>query len=499
MTKPATITHFRSNKGREFLFFNGAQVRKVINGLIEAPEFHGAPTNLPTSKIVNFAKVALVKSPGGEVTFCVKVSAAHQYEPLTIPSHRHQSIPARYVGDDIGMCLALPGSEVHSGIVDVIGAAMRGIASAAQFDALAACAQPHGADNTDTNMTNDKYKAGTSAPLPGHFATVPPSSPKVHTFTLPPADQPAPVAKVAKACSLDAFGDLGTAIRQEIDTRIESAPKAPSVTVTVSVPGYVPVTLPAGETLHERFSALLLRCTAQMPKDRNVLLVGARGSGKTHAAEQVAKSLGLAFDGVSMSGGTTERAFWGSTTLQNGTMSWKPSRFVDMFGKGGVFLIDELDKADPTVVTALNMATSNGYIVPVDAAERIERHPDFIVIAGANALSNDRAYTASVRLDASSLDRFAIMTWGYSDAITKHVAGQCGSELDAEWLVRITGQIRRRIESKGWGGEVEWGTRSVARVASWIRAKVAPLDAVAMEMEALPTQVRDELRMGLVY
>jgi len=482
MTKPATITHFRSNKGREFLFFNGAQVRKVINGLIEAPEFHGAPTNLPTSKIVNFAKIALVKSPGGEVTFCVKVSAAHQYEPLTIPSHRHASIPSRYVGDDIGMCLAVPGSEVHTSIVNVIGCALRGIASAAQFDALAAYAQPHGADNTHT-ATDDK-------------------------FPKPMADfNPKPIAPVAKTASkdaaapstLDAFGTLGSAIRAEIDARIELAPKAPSVTVTVSVPGYVPVTLPAGETLHERFSALLLRCTAQMPKDRNVLLVGARGSGKTHAAEQVAKSLGLAFDGVSMSGGTTERAFWGSTTLHNGTMSWKPSRFVDMFGKGGVFLIDELDKADPTVVTALNMATSNGYIVPVDAAERINRHPDFIVIAGANALSNDRAYTASVRLDASSLDRFAIMQWGYSDAITKHVAGQCGSELDAEWLVRTTGQIRRRIESKGWGGEVEWGTRSVARVASWIRAKVAPLDAIAMEMEALPNQVREELRMGLVH
>jgi MoxR-like ATPase len=489
MTKPATITHFRSNKGREFLFFNGAQVRKVINGLIEKPEFHGAPTNLPTSKIVNFAKIALVKSPGGEVTFCVKVSAAHQYEPLTIPSHRHASIPTRYVGAEIAAAIVplAPGGEVDRAIIHVIGAAMRGVASAAQFDALAACAQPHGYDTTDTNTTNDKYKAGTHVPLPGHVATVP--QPIANTAS---KDAAAP-------STLDAFGTLGSAIRAEIDARIELAPKAPSVTVTVSVPGYVPVTLPAGETLHERFSALLLRCTAQMPKDRNVLLVGARGSGKTHAAEQVAKSLGLAFDGVSMSGGTTERAFWGSTTLQNGTMSWKPSRFVDMFGKGGVFLIDELDKADPTVVTALNMATSNGYIVPVDAAERIERHPDFIVIAGANALANDRAYTASVRLDASSLDRFAIMQWGYSDAITKHVAGQCGSELDAEWLVRTTGQIRRRIESKGWGGEVEWGTRSVARVASWIRAKVAPLDAVAMEMEALPNQVREELRMGLVY
>jgi MoxR-like ATPase len=478
--KPATLTHFRSHKGREFLFFNGAQFRKIINRLIESPEFPGALVGLPASKVANFAKIALVKSGTGGVTFCVKVSAAHQYEPILLTgASQANGVPLRYVGQDFASTLDA-NDDHYKNIVVAIASAMRGTATDDHFDCIASMVEPHGADNTHT-ATDDK--------LPKPMADFNPK---------PPAKQPAETA-AKKNFNLDAFGDLGAAIREEIDARIESAPKAPSVTVTVSVPGYTPVTLPAGETVHERFSGLLLRCTSQMPKDRNVLLVGPRGSGKTHAAEQVAKSLGLAFDGVSMSGGTTERAFWGSTTLQNGCMSWKPSRFVDMFAKGGVFLIDELDKADPTVVTALNMATSNGYIVPVDAAERIERHPDFIVIAGANALANDRAYTASVRLDASSLDRFAIMTWGYSDAITKHVAGQCGSELHAEWLVTTTGQIRRRIAAKGWSGEVEWGTRSVARVASWIRAKVAPLDAVAMEMEALPAQVRDELRMGITF
>lgn len=479
--KPATLTHFRSHKGREFLFFNGAQFRKIINRLIESPEFPGALVGLPASKVANFAKIALVKSGTGGVTFCVKVSAAHQYEPILLTgAAQANGVPVRYVGQDFASTLDAT-DDHYKNIVTAIAHAMRGTATNDHFDCIASMVEPHGADNTHT-ATDDK--------LPKPMADFNPK---------PIAKQPADTGAAKKNFNLDAFGDLGAAIREEIDARIESAPKAPSVTVTVSVPGYTPVTLPVGETVHERFSGLLLRCTSQMPKDRNVLLVGPRGSGKTHAAEQVAKSLGLAFDGVSMSGGTTERAFWGSTTLQNGTMSWKPSRFVDMFAKGGVFLIDELDKADPTVVTALNMATSNGYIVPVDAAERIERHPDFIVIAGANALANDRAYTASVRLDASSLDRFAIMTWGYSDAITKHVAGQCGSELHAEWLVTTTGQIRRRIAAKGWSGEVEWGTRSIARVASWIRAKVAPIEAIAMEMEALPAQVRDELRTGITF
>jgi MoxR-like ATPase len=460
MARKAPVTAFTSDRGSRYLFLNGSGVRDAYNKWAQERAGFGFPQSL-----ANFAKIALLRRHGnGPIELVVKPSATSAYSTIRIGA-----------GAD-NAAAALRDLLISDGGI------VPGVAAMARSAVLGQV---------------DEYEA----PFDSIFATLsaeaqeePQEQPKRQERR--PDVERAPQGAPNGAGLLDAFGDFGKAINGAIVTVVERAiadlPKGGNA-VTVTVPGYTAITLPDGEVMHEEFPALLLRCTAQKPKDRNVLLVGARGSGKTHAAEQVARSLGLAFDAVSMSGGTTERAFWGTTTIRDGNMVWKPSRFVEMFRAGGVFLIDELDKADPTVVTALNMATSNGYICPVDSDERIVRHDQFIVVAGANALASDRAYTGSTRLDASSLDRFAIMRWDYSPAITARVAAECGDARAADWIVRLTDAMRARIESKGWRGEVEWGTRTVARVASWIRAGQSRAQAVAMETGAMAPNVRAEL------
>lgn len=463
MARKAPVTLFTSDRGSRFLFLNGSAIRAAYNAWVG--QGNGLPCNL-----ANFAKVAIIARVDDTVTFAVKASATHAYTSVIVPGGED----AQRLSDAFRPALAsMPNADAMHGL---IRAALRGAATAQQF-AEVAHALPQEREEPQQQQQQPAPQPQPPAPTPG---------------TQAPAPQPVPQG----AGLLDAFGDFGRSIHGAIVTVVERAvadlPKG-GAAVTITVPGYTPVTLPDGEVTHEAFPGLLRRCTAQKPKDRNVLLVGPRGSGKTHAAEQVARSLGMAFDAISMSGGTTERAFWGSTTIRDGNMAWKPSRFVDMFRTGGVFLIDELDKADPTVVTALNMATSNGYICPADSDARIERHADFIVIAGANALASDRAYTGSTRLDASSLDRFAMLRWDYSPAITARVAAECGDARTADWIVRLSDAMRARIESKNWRGEVEWGTRTVARVASWVRSGCSRAEAVTMELEAMPANVRTEL------
>jgi MoxR-like ATPase len=469
MARKAPISLFTSDRGTRYLFLNGGAFRTAYN----AWRATGAGSGMP-SELSNFAKIAIVER-GGRVSFEVKASATHQYMALASISEWADAL-----GRAFGDTLPVPhGAPVAVALAQAVSDCAQNRATVAQFDSLALlAAQAFPAQDRDDDAPRRE-----PAPQPARLDAQP-----------QPAPQPSGVN--VGAGMLDAFGDFGKAIHGTIVTVVERAvsvlPKGGGA-VHITVPGYTPVALPDGEVTHESFPALLTRCTAQKPKDRNVLLLGPRGSGKTHAAEQVARALGMAFDAVSMSGGTTERAFWGSTTIRDGNMAWKPSRFVEAFRKGGVFLIDELDKADPTVVTALNMATSNGYICPSDSDERIERHPDFIVLAGANALASDRAYTGSTRLDASSLDRFAIMRWDYSPAITARVAAECGDARAADWIVRLSDAMRARIDAKNWRGEVEWGTRTVGRVASWIRAGRSRADAVAMELDAMPANIRNEL------
>lgn len=474
MAKAASITYFKSDRGTEYLYLNGGAVRQAFNKAREQGY------TLRPYDLSNFAKVAFMRRAGGAASLAIKPTASHAYEAVHTPC---PNTPQR-LADLLTVGIPWQGS---TGILETLREAVTmsvatGAITAEVWERLRTYA-----------VQADPMPEQAPQPKPQQA----PPSPEESDYLASKAG--AQFRTGGAPSALASFGALGDAIRTDIDAAvavaIEKAPKPTVQAITISIPECRPITLPEGEVLHERFDRLLTSVTRQKPKDCNALLLGPRGSGKTHAAEQVAKALGRPFDAVSMSGGTTERAFWGSTVIRNGNMEWRPSRFVEMFRTGGVFLIDELDKADATVVTALNMATSNGYICPIDGPGRIDRHPEFVCIACANALWADRAYTGSSRPDASSLERFDVINWDYSKAITARVAAECGDATQADWLIRLSDALRARIASKGWRGEQEWSTRSVARVASWIRCGKTRAEAIEWELESRPANVREELAM----
>lgn len=149
----------------------------------------------------------------------------------------------------------------------------------------------------------------------------------------------------------------------------------------------------------------------------NIFLVGSAGSGKTTAAENIAKALNLEF------------YFTGAITSE-----FKLSGFIDAHGKvvstdfrkayqnGGVFLFDEIDASFPQAILAFNAALANKFMDFPDG--RIYKHDDFYCIAAANTFGTgaDRQYVGRNQLDAASLDRFIFLSWDIDENLEHELA-----------------------------------------------------------------------------
>lgn len=143
-----------------------------------------------------------------------------------------------------------------------------------------------------------------------------------------------------------------------------------------------------------------------------VMLVGPAGCGKTYMVAKVAEALGLEFYDQSCSEGVSESIFtgWLLPIDKGGAFEYVESPFIRAYENGGVFLLDEMDAADPNLLTLLNKAIANdGFYLPQRYKKPlVKKHKDFVVIAAANTFGKgaDAEYVGRNALDAATLDRF---------------------------------------------------------------------------------------------
>jgi len=182
---------------------------------------------------------------------------------------------------------------------------------------------------------------------------------------------------------------------------------------------------------------------------QNLLMVGPAGSGKTMLARSLAEALGRTFGFISLSAGISETHLFGRLLPQaDGSWQYNPSQFVEIYEKGGVFLLDEIDAADANVMVAINAALANGVLANPNG--RIHhRHKDTIVIGAANTWGRgaDTQYVGRNQLDAATLDRFVLSTVmvDYDTKLEKDLAN---AALDAEkggQLIRWVWDLRKSI------------------------------------------------------
>lgn len=166
--------------------------------------------------------------------------------------------------------------------------------------------------------------------------------------------------------------------------------------------------------VHEAFDKVLKLVNLDIP----VFLSGAAGTGKNVICKQVAEALNLNFY---FTNAVTQEYQLKGFIDANGT--FHETQFYKAFTQGGLFFLDEMDGSIPETLIILNAAIANRYFdFPTG---KVEAHPDFRVIAAGNTVGTgaDIEYTGRFQLDASSLDRFALIEVDYSPAIENGVTG----------------------------------------------------------------------------
>ncbi len=184
---------------------------------------------------------------------------------------------------------------------------------------------------------------------------------------------------------------------------------------------------------HKKFATLLRACSRRV----NVWLAGPSGSGKTTAAMAVAKSLNLPFYFL----GAMEDPFAILGYMDaSGKLVRTPAR--EAYENGGVLLLDECDSYSPSATVALNAMLGNGMCAFPDGV--IKRHPDCIIVAGANTWGHGATheYVGRNKLDTAFLKRFAQIAWGYDSDL------ELATAPNLAWTKRVQA-VRAAVVAKG--------------------------------------------------
>jgi energy-coupling factor transporter ATP-binding protein EcfA2 len=185
-------------------------------------------------------------------------------------------------------------------------------------------------------------------------------------------------------------------------------------TVRVEIVNGDKVTKTEGQ--HFLFPLVVKLISAGVP----VMLCGPAGSGKTTLAHNVARVLEKQFEFNSYGPGMSEAKLLG---YKDAGGSYHSTALIRMAKAGGVYLADELDRADGAIVTTLNSLLANGQISTPEGC--FEKHSDFVFIAGTNTAgtgAND-LYTAAQEQDAALLDRLFFLSMPYDEALEERACG----------------------------------------------------------------------------
>lgn len=188
------------------------------------------------------------------------------------------------------------------------------------------------------------------------------------------------------------------------------------------------------EVKHEKFEMI----KACIDNDIPVYLAGPAGSGKNYTLEQISWELGLEFYFTN-----SVQQEYKLTGFIDAGGTYHETEFYKAFKNGGIFFLDEMDASIPEVLVLLNAAIANRYFEFPNG--KIKAHKNFRVVAAGNTVGSgaDEIYTGRLVLDQATLDRFAIIDFGYDRNIEMHIAK------GNKELVDFVEAIRTEAETNG--------------------------------------------------
>lgn len=173
--------------------------------------------------------------------------------------------------------------------------------------------------------------------------------------------------------------------------------------------------------------------------NKNIMLVGPAGGGKSSLCSQIAEVLKLQFYPMSVGLQTTKSDLLGFINAK-GDYITSPVR--EAYEKGGVLLLDEFDATHAGVVTILNSMLANDFCSFPDKI--VNKHKDFVCFVACNTYGKGGSidYVGRNRLDGATLDRFICIDVDYDKLLENQLTN------NKEWL-KIIEKMRKNISEFG--------------------------------------------------
>ena len=213
------------------------------------------------------------------------------------------------------------------------------------------------------------------------------------------------------------------------------------------------------ELQHYKIDTIIKAMDSARRNSKNIMLSGPIGTGKTTLCSQIADKLSLNFYPYSLCSHTTKSDLIGFIDASG---QYRTSALRLAFENGGLVLLDEMDAANPNILSIVNnMLSNNQYYFPDGI---IQKHDEFKCICAMN--SNGRGgeiiYTKSQRLDASTLDRFIFINIDIDEKMEQKITD------NKDWYERVL--KFRKVINEICKDEVVIGSRAMYDGADLLEA-----------------------------
>ncbi len=307
----------------------------------------------------------------------------------------------------------------------------------------AACVEPAARER---ELKEAKEREITPAPVFTHPAPVIAPPPVVPSPAVPstPANLGDAAGKLAEAMAIIAGASRPALDRESVEAIVRDTLEAVKDSygvrrITVEYRDRPAVDCGVQHRLFPRLLDLMVR-------GASCYIHGPAGTGKTQAAIEAAKALGLPFAVISMSPTTPGSKLEGYMDAHG---RYVESDFYRMFSSGGVFIVDEMDNMSASVVTTLNSALANG--VASFPCGTVERHKDFILIGTGNTTGRGPTaqYPERRKLDSATLSRLFFLHWPADDSLELALAAAHAGDRTAQaqrwarWVQAVREYIHR--------------------------------------------------------
>jgi MoxR-like ATPase len=165
--------------------------------------------------------------------------------------------------------------------------------------------------------------------------------------------------------------------------------------------------------INYRFQPFLKHIIDGINANEPVLLVGGTGVGKTTHILQVAARTNQPTLRANFNGETRLSDFIGKMTVVNNETVWQDGILPLAMRNGYWLVLDELDAADPSVLTLLHPVLEDNPVLVLkeNSGEVIKPHPNFRIFATANSIGamEDRAgaYAGTNKMNEAFVDRWS--------------------------------------------------------------------------------------------